>query len=136
MTSSQITITQRLNAPLQNTVATLTETTVSSVSDTNSTNLLTGVENIRFDDGGGGGCKNWTTKERIFLVSCVLIYGDSNWSFVSEQLRRFMQLTSTADDILTLNDNKLSKTVPVNQFKRSVYVSTINGSDKASKAFP
>lgn len=118
--SSQIVITHRLNPPLQN------QPSTTEPPDTTS-GLLSDVENLRFATDGGGGqldcAKNWTTKEKIFLVSCVLIYGDGNWSFVSEQLRRFMQITSTADDILTINDNKASRSVPVNQFKRSVYVS-------------
>ena len=36
----------------------------------------------------------WSTKERLFLVSCVLINGESNWSFVSEQLNKWMKHTT------------------------------------------
>lgn len=32
--------------------------------------------------------KKWTTKDKLFLVSSVLVNGDQNWSLISEQLRR------------------------------------------------
>jgi hypothetical protein len=37
----------------------------------------------------------WSTKERLFLVSSVLINGDCNWSFVSEQLKQWMKMTTS-----------------------------------------
>ena len=36
----------------------------------------------------------WTTKERLFLVSCVLINGEANWTFISDQLNKWMKYTT------------------------------------------
>ena len=36
----------------------------------------------------------WSIKERLFLVACVLINGESNWSFISDQLNKWMKYTS------------------------------------------
>ena len=35
----------------------------------------------------------WSIKERLFLVSCVLINGESNWTFISDQLNKWMKHT-------------------------------------------
>jgi hypothetical protein len=37
----------------------------------------------------------WSTKEKLFLIAFTMINGDSNWSYVSEQLNDWMSITST-----------------------------------------
>jgi hypothetical protein len=37
----------------------------------------------------------WSTKEKLFLIAFTMINGDSNWSYVSEQLNNWMLITST-----------------------------------------
>ena len=49
--------------------------------------------------------EKWSTKEKLFLISFVLLNGDSNWTYVSEQLKKWMLLTSTDDDSTSLSNN-------------------------------
>jgi len=46
----------------------------------------------------------WSVKERLFLVACVLINGESNWTFISDQLNKWMKYTSNYINI-TLSTN-------------------------------
>ena len=46
----------------------------------------------------------WSIREKLFLVSFVLINGDSDWSYVSEQLNKWMESISTSS--LKLNSNR------------------------------
>ena len=39
----------------------------------------------------------WSIKEKLFLISFVLINGDSNWTYVSEQLNKWMESISTSN---------------------------------------
>lgn len=34
---------------------------------------------------------NWTTKDKLYLVSSVLMNGDQNWSFISNQLSQIYE---------------------------------------------
>jgi hypothetical protein len=37
----------------------------------------------------------WSSKERLYLIMCVLLCGESNWSFVCEQLKRWLSKSSS-----------------------------------------
>ncbi len=37
----------------------------------------------------------WSIKEKLYLVSCVLVNGDSNWSRICNQLNKWMKFTSS-----------------------------------------
>ena len=39
----------------------------------------------------------WQIKEKLFLVSFVLLNGDSNWTYVSEQLNKWIDSISTSN---------------------------------------
>ena len=38
----------------------------------------------------------WPVKEKLFLVACVLMNGDSNWSYVCDQLNKWIKSTSSS----------------------------------------
>ena len=46
----------------------------------------------------------WSIKERLFLVACVLINGESNWTFISDQLNKWMKYTSNYINITVSNN--------------------------------
>ena len=50
----------------------------------------------------------WSIKEKLFLVSFVLINGDSNWSYVSEQLNKWIESISTSKFESNLNKRTVS----------------------------
>ena len=37
----------------------------------------------------------WSIKEKLYLISCVLINGDSNWSRICNQLNKWMKFTTS-----------------------------------------
>lgn len=52
----------------------------------------------------------WSVKEKLFLISFILINGDSDWSLISDSLNKWMKLTSTSCSSST-NHTKRSITV-------------------------
>jgi hypothetical protein len=56
----------------------------------------------------------WSTKEKLFLVSFVLVNGESNWSYVSEQLNKWMLMTSTNEQN-TVQDPNANRTSQVSK---------------------
>jgi hypothetical protein len=48
----------------------------------------------------------WSIKEKLFLISFVLINGDSNWTYVSEQLNKWMESISTSNFENNLNNKR------------------------------
>ena len=54
----------------------------------------------------------WEIKEKLFLVSFVLINGDSDWTYVSEQLNKWIDSISTG----TFKNNAIKRTFSVNCF--------------------
>ncbi len=52
----------------------------------------------------------WTTKEKLFLISFILLNGDSNWNFISEHFNKWMQMTSTSS---TQQNNKRTSFVNI-----------------------
>jgi hypothetical protein len=37
----------------------------------------------------------WSIKEKLYLVSCVLINGDSNWTKICEQINKWLKFTAS-----------------------------------------
>ena len=50
----------------------------------------------------------WSIKEKLFLISFVLINGDSNWTYVSEQLNKWIESISTSKFESNLNKRTIS----------------------------
>ena len=48
----------------------------------------------------------WSIKEKLFLISFVLVNGDSNWTYVSEQLNKWMESISTSNFEHNLNNKR------------------------------
>ena len=51
----------------------------------------------------------WSIKEKLFLISFVLINGDSNWAYISEQLNTWMDSITTSK--FRSNSNRRTLTV-------------------------
>ena len=67
----------------------------------------------------------WSTKEKLFLVSFVLINGESNWSYVSEQLNKWMLMTSTNEATSATRNNNTSSSSDDSKRTAQVGLSTI-----------
>ena len=57
----------------------------------------------------------WTIREKLYLISSVLLHGDSNWSFISEQLNKWLKSTQNCSNSnrLTLRTSTVNKNLSI-----------------------
>jgi hypothetical protein len=61
------------------------------------------------------GCRlidtKWTTRDKLYLVSSVLLNGDQNWSLISEQLSKIHDFENKKEENNELENTRYSLSV-------------------------
>jgi hypothetical protein len=86
-----------------------------------STNTLSEISDNTTEDIGCHSNANakWPIKEKLYLISFVLVHGDSDWPFIASQLNKWI---STAHSNNTKSTNPSATTTNLNANKKTMAV--------------